>query len=545
MTRFSRRLQLKPRLILCWLLAFTCLSASETVAARLAREARRAQNSGQLVRAYLLFAEAAARDPQNPTYRASRDALASSAELLSQAKIESANISADIKQAENAAPEPPIQSISKKELERDETLQGLPRVRANSSLHSFDLRGSEKSMFQDVAAAYGIRALWDPDLQEQTNIQFQIDQADFRTALEALTAATHTFVFPVTQQSVFFVRDTSTKRSQLEPTIQVSVPLPNAVDQKELAEAANAVRGALNIRAMAFDAESQTVIIRDRISRARIARSLLEALLLPRAQVSFEVQLVTLDTDRNYHYGLALQTTFQVIDFGHLGGFHSILPAMTSAMKFLAFGGGASLFGVGLTDATLFATYSKSFASNLYNAVVTVGNGQTAELHVGEKFPIAQSLYTGFQQSAASIYNPVSQITLEDLGLVLKVTPHVNGEGEMALDLEAEFKSLGTMTIDTVPVINQRQFKGNVVLREGQWAVVAGIDENTRSVTRNGLIWIGQIPGLNQALTENTRDYKTEDTLIVIKPTITRLPMSNLISPQFLLGPIGGARVLL
>jgi general secretion pathway protein D len=301
----------------------------------------------------------------------------------------------------------------------------------------------------------------------------------------------------------------------------------------------------LNLRAVAFDVGSRMVIVRDRVSRARIARSLLEALLLPRAQVSIEVQLLTLDSDRSYHYGVSLPTTFRLLDFGHIGALRTILSSVTNPMNFLAFGGGATLFGVGLTDATIFATYSKSFTNNLYNAIVTVGNGQTASLHVGDKFPIPQSLNTGFQQAGGSIYNPIGEVTLEDLGLVLKLTPHVNGDGDVGLDLEAEYKALGTQTINTVPSISQRRFKGNVMLREGQWAVLAGIDENTRTVTRNGLAGVAQIPGLNQVLSENARDDKAEHTLLVIKPTITRLPMSGLTSPQYLLGPIGGARVLL
>ncbi|MGI8960442.1 MAG: type II secretion system protein GspD [Bryobacteraceae bacterium] len=540
---------MKLRIIFSAFLALACLTAADRVAARLAREARQAQNSGQLVRAYLLFAEAAARDQRNPTYRANRDALAPIAKLLTKANVEKANISADIKAAENAPDQPASESAieagSDVELERAKTLQPLPRLKPNSSIHDFDLRGDEKLLFQEVASAYGIRVVWDPDLQSQTGLRFHIDHADFRAAMEALTAATGTFVFPIAEQAVFFARDTPLKRSQLEPSILLSVPLPDVVDPKDLAEAANAVRGALNLRAMAFDVGSRIVIVRDRVSRAYIARSLLEALLLPRAQVSIEVQLLTLDSDRSYHYGVSLPATFRLLDFGHIGALRTILPTIMNPMNFLGFGGGATLFGVGLTDATIFATYSKSFASNLYNASMIVGNGQTANLHVGDKFPIPQSLNTGFQQAGGSIYNPIGEVTLEDLGLVLKLTPHVNGEGDVGLDVEAEYKALGTQTIDTVPSINQRQFKGSVMLREGQWAVLAGIDENTHTVTRNGLVGVAQIPGLNQMLSENRRDDKGEHTLIVIKPTITRLPMSRLISPQYLLGPIGGSRVLL
>ncbi|MFL6350605.1 MAG: type II secretion system protein GspD [Bryobacteraceae bacterium] len=540
---------MKLRIILSVFLALTCSMAADTVAARLARAARKAQNSGQLVRAYLLFAEAAAREPRNPTYRADRDALAPTAQLLTKAHLETTNVSAEIKAAENApdqrAPESAIEADFNTVLDQAKTLQPLPRLKPNSSVHDFDLRGDEKLLFQDVVRPYGIRAVWDSELQPQTDLRFHIDQADFRTAMAALTAATNTFVFPIDEQAVFFARDTPAKRSQLEPTILLTIPLPNVVDPKDLAEAANAVRGALNLRAMAFDVGSRMVIVRDHASRARIARSLLEALLLPRAQVSIEVQLLTVDSDRSYHYGVSLPTTFQLINFGHIGGLRTILPTVTNAMNFFFFGGGATLFGLGLTDATIFATYSKSFATNLYNASVIVGNGQTANFHVGDKFPIPQSLNTGFQQAGGSIYNPIGEVTLEDLGLVLKLTPHVNGESDVGLDVEAEYKALGTLTINTVPSITQRQFKGSVMLREGQWAVIAGIDENTNTITRNGLIGLSQIPGLNQILSENTRDDKGEHTLIVIKPTITRLPMSGLISPQYLLGPVGGIRVLL
>lgn len=524
-------------------MAFACF-AGDPVAARLARAARQAQNAGQLVRAYLLYAEAAARDPQNPEYRANRDALASPAQLLSKAKIETADISSDIKAAESAS-EPPLESGSLKLLQLDETLQPLPPLKPKRLNADFNVRGDVRLLFTQIAQTYGIRPIFDPDLNSAATLHFSISQADFRVAMEGLTAATHTFLFPISEHDIFVAADTLTKRATLEPNILLTIPLPNVVDPKELTEAVNAVRSALNMRAITYDFQARMVLVRDRVSRARIARSLLEALLLPKAQVSVEVELFTVDSERTYHYGLSLPTSYQLIDFGHIGGFKTILPTVANAMNFLAFGGGATLFGVGLTDATLFATYSKTFATNLYDATVVVSNGQTADLHVGDKYPIPQTLYTGFQQSGGSIYNPIGEVTLEDLGLVLKLTPRVNGDGDISLDVEAQYKTLGGQAIDSVPIINQREFKGNVRLREGECAIVAGIDENTHTLTRTGLPGLSQIPGLNQLFSENSRDDKIEQTLLVIKPTVTRLPMSSFISPEYLLGPRQGLRVVL
>lgn len=507
--------------------------------------------SNQLVRAYLLYAEAAARDPSNSSYRANRDSLAPVARLLTKADLETANVSADIKAAEkevagqSTGSKPPIEFAIESEWTRDPGLQPLPHVQPTASTGTFNLSGDTKTLFEQVTAAYGVHVIFDPELQPERNARFNIDRADFHTAMEGLTAVTHTFVFPVSQHEIVVAQDTETKRNELEPVVLLTFPLPNALDQKDLIEAANAVRGLLNLRTIGWDSDSRIVMIRDRATRARVGRALLEALLLPRAQVAIEVQFLTIDTDKSYHYGASLPTSFQLIDFGHIGGFQNILQSVSTAANFLAFGGGATLFGIGLSDATIFATYSDSYTSIFYDATVLVGDGQTASFHVGDKYPIPQSLYTGAQLSAPSIYNPVGQFTQEDLGLLLKMTPRFHGDGDMSIDVEADFKSLGTQTIDTVPEINEREFKGTVTLHEGQLAVLAGMDSSSYNRTKNGLAGLANIPGLDQILAENTRERQTSRTLVVLKPTITRLPMSSYISPQFLIGPERGERVLL
>jgi general secretion pathway protein D len=534
------------------LAALLCRAAGNPIAARLAREAKKAQNSGQLVRAYMLYSEAAIRDPGNPSYRVNRDAIAPLAHLLTQAHVDqSSDISKDIQAAEDEAEDddsgPPIEDISVVGLREPSKLQGLPHLQPTSASTRFELRGDLKTLFEQVTRTYGIRAVFDKDLDAGQPIRFAVVDADFRTALESLTVATKTFVFPISATTIFVAKDTEAKRVELEPNIILTVPLPDSVDQKDLTEAANAVRGALSIRTLGFDSAARVVVIRDRVSKARIARSLLEALLLPKPQVALGVQLITLDTDVNYHYGLSLPSSFSIINIAtQVGGFQNIISGV-AGVAYLPFGG-APMLAVGLTSATLFATYTNAFSRTLYDGTVLAGDGQAASFHVGDKYPIPQSIYSGFQQnqgSSAALYNPIGQVTFEDLGLNLKLTPHITGNGDVSIDMEVEFKSLGTETINTIPVINQRSYKGSVRLEEGQWALVAGIDQSTHTFTRTGWPGLSQIRGLNHIFSENLKDDATSNTLIVIKPQITRLPMSGLVSPEYLIGPAGGARVLL
>ena len=529
-------------------MACVCFAAGNTVAARLAKEARKAQNEGRLVRAYLLFAEASVRDPRNTSYAANREALAPLAKLLSTSHVEEADISADIKAAESEAGDAGSEETPLDEIPNPEAgeLQPPPHLQVDGAVHDFDLRLDEKAALAEIAHAYGIQVTFDPDFDAKPMGRFTIAHADFETAMQGITAATHTFLFPTGPHAIFVARDTELKRNEYEPIVVASVPLPDSTDAKEVVEAANAVRGALSIRTISWDGTARVVVIRDRVSKVRIARSLMEALLLPKAQCSVEVQLIAIDTDVNYHYGLALPTSFPLFGFAHLGNFQTLLPDLSNVSSLLVFGSGTSFFGLALGSATLFATYTNSSSRVLYDATVVVASGQTASLHVGDKYPIPTSTYAGFQQTAGSaIYNPVGQVTQEDLGLVLKIGARVNGDGDVSLDTEAQYKSLGNQVYASVPSINQREFKGSVRIPQGEYALIAGLEQDDHTLSRNGLAGLSQIPGIAQILSENTRDHSTSNTLILLKPTVTRLPMSDLISPQFLLGAVRGSRVLL
>lgn len=498
----------------------------------------------------MLYGEAATREPGNSKYRNNRDALAPAAKILAKMDVQDASIAADLNQinAEKPQPEtkePPMETARLSAWERDNDLQPLPKLKPKDQNISFNLRGDERTLFQQVTTAFGLRVTFDPQMTVRTDLHFAVDQVNFETAMRALTTATGTFVFPISDTAIFVTRNTEEKRNQYEPHALLTFQLPNALEQKDLVEAANAVRTVLNIRSIGWDSVNRTVMVRDRVTRARLTQDLLESVLLPHAQVSVEVQVISVDTQKTYHYGLALPTSFSFAYLGSLGtGLRNVLPSLGNAANFLSFGGGASLFGLALTDSTLFATYTNAYSSSLFDATVNVSEGQTANFHVGDQYPIAQSIYTGFAQGAASIYNPVPQINLVDLGLVLKLTPKVGGDGNIALDVEAQFKALGNQTFNTVPSILQKEFKGTVNVREGESAVIAGFDNDTESVTRNGLVGLSQMPGVSQALSENMRDRQTNRTLIIVKPTLRSLPMSAAASPQFFMGPQRGQGVL-
>ena len=118
--------------------------------------------------AYLLYAEAAARDPQVGSYRENRDALAPLAKLLTAANVETApNIKAEIEAAESPnadEADPAIHTATAKDLEESPQLQGLPHLKLTGTAADLDFSGDVETLYHRIAATYGIRVLLDRDL---------------------------------------------------------------------------------------------------------------------------------------------------------------------------------------------------------------------------------------------------------------------------------------------------------------------------------------------------------------------------------------------
>src|SRR6202043_168516 len=125
----------------------------------------------------------------------------------------------------------------------------------------------------------------------------------------------------------------------------------------------------------------------------------------------------------------------------------------------LAFGGGKSFLGIGIANSSLFSIVSNSSARTLYRSELVAVDNLPASLHVGQKYPVITSGYFGNTTGSGQVFAPPPTINFEDLGLVLKITPHIHGAEEISLDVEAEFKLLTGQTQNDIPVIANKKFE--------------------------------------------------------------------------------------
>ncbi|HTC88439.1 MAG TPA: type II and III secretion system protein [Bryobacteraceae bacterium] len=488
--------------------------AAASQAEQLFRQAQKAERDGEIVKAYVLYAEAAAADPSNIDYWSRAQALRPAASLK-----------------DASPPEPPGFPSDKidrtlfgtiTEAELDEARKPLPppRLQADPGRRDYDFQGDSKALWEQMAAALKLKVLFDGDYRPTRAIHFELADADYRSALQSLQLATNSFLVPVSQRLIFIANDSTQKRRDFEPTVTVTMPFPEGITVQALQELGTIIRGVLDAQKVSVDTTQRLILIRDKITKVRLAEKLVADFTRPRAQVIIDVEILTTDVSSSLSYGLSLPTSFPIASFVKRANLINYIPSGFST--FLAFGGGASLLGLGVTNAQLFATVSNSNSQSIYHGQVVAAEGVPSTLHVGEKYPFITSGYFGNTSGSGTVYTPPPTISFEDLGLSIKVTPHIVSVDEVALDLDAEFKLLGATSSNGIPVVGNTQYQSKVNVMAGEWAVLSGLMTSREAKTITGIPLLSYIPLLRQ--TTISKDRGT--TLIVLKPHVTVAPPS-------------------
>ena len=393
---------------------------------------------------------------------------------------------------------------------------------------TFNLRGDSKSLFETLARAFDLDTIFDSEFQPGPQLSFHIDEADYREALHALEAATGSFAVPLSAKLLLVVKDTEQKRREVEPTVTITMPLPDVLNTQELNEIAQWVRQIMTLEHLAVDTAHTSIVIRDRLSKALPARRMIEELIHARGEVEIEVDFIEVDRSYMHELGLELQTSFPFTWLGHFSLFQPSIPSTITNL--VTFGGGKTLFGVGIVNAQVFANMSSSRAQTLLRIDVRSADGQPATFHVGDRYPVITGGYFGAPLAGQGvpgnqqIVAPPPAFQYEDLGVILKITPRIHGMEDISLDIDTEFKVLAGQAFNGIPVISNRKLNSKVTVRDGEWGIVAGMLNSSDARSIRGLAGLSTLPVIGPLIRKNTKDESTSEVLMVVKPRLLRLP---------------------
>jgi general secretion pathway protein D len=521
---------------LCWGSSGQEDSPKEQAAA-LAKKAKKSAKSGQPADAYLLYSEAAALEPANRKLKAKMETLQSRAALQSKpVPPESEDAEPELAPA-SFAPEDVFDSLTARDFARARQPQAPPQLNARAGTQDFDVSGNARTLFDQVAQRFGLETVYDGDYPAAgPQFRFRISGIDYREALHDVEAMTGSFVVPLSSRLFMVAQDTPAKRNDLEQSIVLAIPYPEALTTQELTEIGQAVKQATNVDKLALDTAHGEVVIRDRISRALPAQALLQQLMSWRPEVMIEVEFLEVTDSDILNYGFNVTNQFPAIYLGQI--LNNVVSFPSGLTALLSFGGGKTLIGLGVAQVDAMFNQTISSAKTLYRAEVRSVNGQAATFHVGEKYPVITQQYAGggTTPTTGTVYAPPPSFTFENLGAEVKVTPHIHGVDGVTLAVETSFELLAGTSVNNIPVIGRRALTTQVRLLDGEWAVVAGMLSPTDSKTTSGFWGLAQIPLIGNLFKQVSKDKERENVLIAIRPHLLSLPPDQVVTPALRVG---------
>jgi general secretion pathway protein D len=459
----------------------------------------------------------------------------------------------------------------------------LAPVKAQRSFH---VRTDEQSLLRLVLNGYGIQATLDPSVKSQT-VRFDADDVDFAQAANMVKLATNTFFVPLDPIHVVVAADTKENRTKYERQVMETIYFPG-MSAEELTEMGNVARNIYGAEHGQVQASHNTMMIRAPEPTLAALNQTYTELLAGRSEVMLEVYLYEVDRSHEKNIGVMLPNSTMVFNvpselnsvissnssliqqviasgLANAGDTDAIVAALIAAgalsgtvfnSPFGVFGGGLTLTGVEVNSATANLLLNTSMAESIDQVELRAEDQQEATLKTGEKYPIITSSFSsltptsslgglggaassllsglGLGSSASAANQTIPQVQYQDLGLTLKIKPHVESEKELGLNVNLELDSLQGSMINDIPVLNNRQYTGFVSLRPGDSALIMSAISKMESHDITGIPGLGDIPGLG-GTTNSDDTVDTTELVIVITPHIVRIAHREVAGKMMLL----------
>jgi general secretion pathway protein D len=174
-------------------------------------------------------------------------------------------------------------------------------------------------------------------------------------------------------------------------------------------------------------------------------------------------------------------------------------------------------------EATIRALAEDSKLEVLSRPYILASDNQEATITVGQEVPFIRN--TRVTENDAII----NTIEYEDVGILVTVTPHINLEGVVTLDVSPEISQVSGETVpisETVdaPVIAKRSATTRIAIADGQTIVIGGLMEDRMVESVSKVPILGDIPLLGAAFRRLENATAKTELLIFLTPHVAHNP---------------------
>jgi len=148
----------------------------------------------------------------------------------------------------------------------------------------------------------------------------------------------------------------------------------------------------------------------------------------------------------------------------------------------------------------------------------SVLNNRTANLTAGTQVPI-RVIDAGAGGNQTSSF-PRAAVSFQQTGVILTVTPQITANRQIQMKVHVENSDVQFQANDVGAVFPTQKVDNEVLVADGETAVMGGLTQTTLSVTKSGLPILVDLPIIGRLFGVTTRQEVKRDLLILITPHI-------------------------
>lgn len=167
------------------------------------------------------------------------------------------------------------------------------------------------------------------------------------------------------------------------------------------------------------------------------------------------------------------------------------------------------------------ALQAKTHVKVLSAPKLSVLNNQKASLQVGDQVPIR----TQTSQATSTLNAPIiSSIQMIDTGVILEVTPRINENGNVILDVTQEVSDVAATTSSGIdsPTIQKRRLRSTIATRDGATVALGGLIRENQSSGNSGFPLLKDLPLVGNLFRSNTNESRRTELIVLIVPHVMR-----------------------
>ncbi|WP_459942959.1 secretin N-terminal domain-containing protein [Deferrisoma palaeochoriense] len=151
-----------------------------------------------------------------------------------------------------------------------------------------------------------------------------------------------------------------------------------------------------------------------------------------------------------------------------------------------------------------------------------VRDGRSAGIRVGTEVPVVTSEATSADVVVEGSSGLVRTVQYRSTGVGLTVTPTVNEQGAVTLELSVEVSEAQTNNLSSIssPIILNRSMQTEVVAFTGQTVVLGGLISRSQSRSRSKVPFLGDLPFLGWLFRTDSRGAKDTELVVALTPRV-------------------------